>query len=248
MLDDDKKARVRKITAVVSRLTNSWDLQQDWSEADLEVLKSAREALGVAPDYGGPIGASIIRDHLAQQLAALVLDEDQELAVGERLAERGKLPKGMFRIETQGMQALGCLSSDVYPGIIEADNEEHLKAVPEKWQPHLWGRNATKLSLFVRYLPDHVLVTVCVRDGIRLTVVGSWRLYRDVVDMTQAKDPSEFFDLFLETYTGPPPMPDHVGWSPFGYSLGSPPSWMNVAAYNKTLLDHGVQPGSLPQR
>jgi hypothetical protein len=223
-MDDKKHARVRDLTSVVKRLTTSSDLEQEWSDGEAKVVAAAREALGFAPEYGGPIAALILQEQLAEELAGLAI------------AEGGSLPRDALRwIDHVFEGRQGTIPSDVHAGIHDAEIEQHLGSIPERWRSALG--HAKSVALFVRHLPDYVLVTVCGRAGARLRVLGSWRLYRNAVDVTKATTPSDVFDRFLDTYTAasPPPPPNHADWQPFGHR------WINVAAYNQALVDHGVQ-------
>lgn len=175
-------------------------------EADIQrsILLEVRRKLGIADDDNNP--------EALEQIASFLDDEADKLqppldtvAALERMATRGDLPSDLYEVSViSNVQDVYGRHYDLERDIIETtikrpDAEKH------------YGNNFSHLepamiSVFQRSfrtkwpLRDFTNVVAAKRNGFKLEVHQSWRIYPSRVDVSMAKDPLEMLEKFAHRY------------------------------------------------
>jgi hypothetical protein len=167
-----------------------------------------RKFLGVSDGDRSDQAKARIADALDEASDELLVSDDN--AVLRALAERGDLPSDLYQVS-------------IYKSLAEvlgrhlANEEKIIKETvraPEKEQ-HFGAaegpdsEDGEMLSLFVRTFPNKypakgfTLLVAGQRYGTLLQVVQAWRLYPDLIDLADAKDPLGMMRRFAEAYGVP---------------------------------------------
>jgi len=183
--------------AASNKLPNELQLREN-------ILKDIRKKLGISPDDSSITALNILGDALDSECNSLI-EEVDNAAILQRLADRGELPSDIFEINIgSNIEDFFGKKYDAEKNLIRdtirlPDSEQHYGQQSGTNDPFL-------ISLFARYFPNKypnnsfTMLVAGQRDGIVLTVNQAWRIYKDSINLEDVTDLVDMLRRFADKF------------------------------------------------